>query len=156
MPYNIYNLTEEDRGAEIITADAPPALTITNLSTAGVGLQLISGASTQLLVRGATPASLNTGVAQVLIQSGSTVGSALEIGRTVAGSPTVALMRFGTLSAASAPYFEFSPGGGYVSVTSIVLTTVANFIGAVRVKVGSSYGWLPVIADAGLVGAGAF
>lgn len=154
MPYNIYNLTNENTGGQVITYDAGPALEVTNLGT-GISLSLISGPTTSLNVVSA-PVGGNTIAPAVRFMSGASAGNAVLIGRTVAGSPTVPLIFLGHLSAASAPVFEFVAGGGFVSVTSIVLTTVANFAGGVRIKVGDLFYWIPVIRDAGLVGTGAF
>lgn len=149
MPYNIYNLTEEDRGGEIITADAAPALTITNFSTAGRGLDLISGASVQLFVNGAVPASLTTSVPQVLIQSVATVGSALRVERatTNLAAPTIPLIQFNIQSTASTPVFQLL-GQSFVSCTTIRFTTGAVAgVGGIRVLYpdGTTQGWIPVM-----------
>ena len=93
--------------------------------------------------------------ATLRLSSLATTNNLLEITRDVVSSPTIALIKFGPVSAASAPAMEFTTGS-FVSVTSVVLTTVANIKGAVRVKVGNVNYWIPLVLDAGLVGAGAF
>lgn len=154
MPYNIYNLVNENSGGDIITYDAGPALSVSNIGT-GVTLALLSSPTTAINVTGA-PAGGNTIAPLARFISSASAGNALLIGRGVAASPTVPMMVFGHVSAASAPVMEFIPGGGWVSITSVVLTTVSNFNGAIRIKVGTGYHWIPTLLDAGLVGAGAF
>lgn len=124
-----------------------------NLAGAG-GIELIGTNEYDTAVLDITHTSTTNPAAR--IRSASAAGQALTVGRTVAASPTVAVMNFAHVSAASAPIFEFAAGGGFVSVTSVVLTTVANIKGAVRVKVGNVYYWIPLVLDAGLVGTGAF
>lgn len=154
MPYNIYNLTNENTGGQIVTYDAGPSLEIANLGT-GFNLNLISSPTTSLNVVGA-PVGGNTIAPAVRFVSAASAGNALVVTRTVAASPTVPLVFFGHMSAASAPIFEFVAGGGFVSVTSIVLTTAAHFAGVIRIKVGDLFYGIPAVRDAGLVGTGAF
>lgn len=152
MPYNIYNLVNENTGGEIITYDAGPSLQLTNFGT-GVGLNMPSGATTLLNVIGTPVAAAAGTIAPVArFLSAATGGNALVIGRdVVTSSPTVPLVFIGPLSSASAPVFEFGRSA-FVSVTSIG----ADAVGAVRVKFGTTLGWMPIYANAALTGTGAF
>ena len=150
MPYNIYNLTNENTGGDIITYDAGAALTLSNIGT-GIGLNMPSGPTTLINAIG-TPVGGNTIAPVARFLSAASAGNALLIGRdVVTSSPTVPLIFIGPLSAASAPVFEFGRSA-FVSVTSIG----ADAVGAVRVKFGSTLGWMPIYANAALTGTGAF
>ena len=45
---------------------------------------------------------------------------------------------------------------GFASITSVVLTTVANTDYAIRVQVGTETRWIPLFKDAAIIGAAAF
>lgn len=123
---NLVNLHGEQE-AGIIGDDAQPTLTLENTSTgAALRLKATSGAY------------------------------ALNIIPTSSGNASVAPVRFASLSTASAPIFEVAAIGGFVSCTSVVLTTVANTDYALRVKVGSEPRWIPLFKDAAIIGAATF
>ncbi len=92
------------------------------------------------------------GVLQVT--TASTTIPALNLRRTAAGSPTIAPLRIDGTSAASAALLGF--GGGFISLTSIVLTTVANFDYALPVELNGVKRYIPLVAAAGLIGGAAF
>ena len=153
MPY-LYNLDSESGGNVIGPSGSGTAvLTLSHFGTGQV-LNIVSAATTAVDATVLTT-SANTIAPVARFRSAASLGVALFLGKTVASSPTVPLVFFGALSAASAPVLEFDRSS-FVSVTSIVLTTVANSVAAVRVKYGSSYGWIPIWADAAIIGAGAF
>jgi len=79
---------------------------------------------------------------------------ALNLGRTATGSQTVGILRFGGSSMASGALMEFT--GGFISVTSIVLTTVANVDFVIPVQVGLETRYIPVFKTAAVVGAATF
>ena len=138
MGVNIYDLDNE-YGARIITDESTPALQVSNVGT-GVSLSVVSTPTTGAIFEG-----------------GSSLAAAAQFGHGAVASATIATMRIGFGgSVASGAVFEFTPNRGLVSVTSVVLTTVSNFKAAVRVKYGDQYGWIPIIADAGLVGTGVY
>lgn len=149
MPGSLFDYAN-DSGATLIldSTKTTPNLTLANFGT-GTGLTVQSVAS------GIGVDVLTTANSAARFQSAATTAVILQVGRTVPSSPTVASMKFTNASAASAPAFEFTTGS-FVSVTSVVLTTAANIKGAVRVKVGDVYYWIPLVLDAGLVGTGAF
>ena len=91
-------------------------MTISNLGGAAA-LNLVSGTSTTLQVSG-VPVSTNTIAPLVTFISATTNSNALQIGRSVTGSVTIAPLVFNHLSTASAPVIEFL--GGFISVTSIL------------------------------------
>ena len=91
--------------------------------------------------------------AGVAFRSAATEGAAALFTKTVAGSPTVAVVQFSTNSTASAPILELQ-NQGFVSATTILFTTGATAgVGAVRVKYGNNYGWIPVLPDGSVTGA---
>ena len=131
---------DAETGANIIDDDAQPTLTITNTST-GPGLSV----DDVVITSAATINAVN------LIGAGKSVNTATEgipftINRsTTVASPTVALLTLGIGSGASAPVFELSEQA-FVSCTTIQFTTVAVAgTGAIRVKYGNNYGWIPVM-----------
>lgn len=145
----IYDLNWEAGGVIIADTDTTnPALTISG--GVGGGLAFVSVA-TGIALDVTTVASPSA-----RFRSAASTGNALSVGRTVASGPTAASILFAHVSAASAPVMEFIPGGGFVSVTSVILTTVANIKGVIRVKAGDVMYNIPCILDAGLVGTGVF
>lgn len=89
----------------------------------------------------------------VSFKSSATEGVAIEFARTVAGSATVAVARLNTNSTASAPIFELT-NQSFVSATTILFTTAASAgSGAIRVKYGDNYGWIPVLRDSAVTAA---
>ena len=85
--------------------------------------------------------------------SSATEGLAVSFGKTVAGSPTVAQVRLNTNSTASAPIFELT-NQAFVSATTILFTTGATAgVGALRVKHGDNYKWIPMLPDGSVTGA---
>lgn len=149
---NTINLNAEV-GANFIGDDAQPSVTFANSSTGpglSVGrLHVSSGASVDILTTGSI---LNTANATIL--SNATEGVPLSLSRgTVVSSPTVALIRLGIGSGASAPVFELAEQS-FVSCTTIQFTTVAVAgTGAIRVKYGNNYGWIPVMNETAVTAA---
>lgn len=126
MP-NIRNIDAEI-GADMIGDDAQPTLTMRNSST-GPGLS----------------------VGRLVGSSGASL-DAVTIGG--AGTVTVAPLIIVPSSLASAPALRVLTGG-FASITSVVLTTVANTDYAIRVWVGGQPRWIPCFTDAAIIGAAA-
>ena len=126
--HNTVNLWAES-GANLIGDDSQPTFVIENTST-GDALNLRAKAGAY----------------------------ALNIIPTGTGNASIAPVRLASMSHASAPLFEIAAIGGFVSCTSVVLTTVANTDYAIRVKVGGAGGerWIPLFKDAAIIGAAAF
>lgn len=93
-------------------------------------------------------------VGTLQVRSGAAATPALYISRAAAGSPTIAPLRIAGTSAASAALIGF--GGGFISLTSVILTTAAHFDYAVPVEVGNVQRYIPLVAAGGLVGGAAF
>lgn len=133
-------------GANLIADDAEPALTLSNTGS-GPGLRTLG------LVAQST-ASIDLAYLPT-IQGGTTGTAALTVRKTVPGSISVGTLRISGGSTPSGAVLEFYEKG-FVSITSVVLTTVANSDYAIRVQVGAETRWIPVFKDAAIVGAAAF
>jgi hypothetical protein len=79
---------------------------------------------------------------------------ALIVGRSGAGSQTIGILRVNGSSMASGALLEFK--GGFISTTSVVLTTVANTDYAIPVQIGLETRYIPVFKAAAIIGAAAF
>lgn len=79
---------------------------------------------------------------------------ALSISRSVAGSQTVAALQIEGSSLASGTLINFK--GGFVSVTSILLSSAAHVDYVIPVQVGLETRYIPVWKGTGLVGGAAF
>ena len=89
----------------------------------------------------------------VTFLSSATEGVPIQFARTVVGSPTVAIARLNINSTASAPVFELS-NQAFVSATTILFTTGATAgVGALRVKHGDNYKWIPLLPDGSVTAA---
>lgn len=148
---DIVNLQAESE-KNIIGDDTTPVLTLENTSSGealklqnagGTGVQLsqISAPTTAQMVRGAAM-GLDVSVGGLAAQLKSTASEAnvLDLSRTIVGSPTVALLKAVT-STPSGALFEFGV------VDKAVISTAsagATLLYGVRVKVGNTYGWLPI------------
>lgn len=87
----------------------------------------------------------------------STAGAAipaLDVKRTAAGSQTIGLLRIEGSSLASGALMEFK--GGFVSVTSILLSSAAHVDYVIPIQVGLETRYIPVWKGTGLVGGAAF
>lgn len=78
----------------------------------------------------------------------------LTLGRTANSDPTVGTLKILGTSAASAAVMQF--GGGFISCTSILLTSVAAFDYVLPVYVGNVMRAIPLIGLASIGGAAAF
>lgn len=106
----------------------------------------------------------NEGGAQIIGDGGETDGvlqvktanavPALVIARSGIGSSTIAAFQVAGSSMASGALIGFT--GGFISATSIVLTTVANVDYVIPVQVGLQVRYLPLFKAAAVVGAAAF
>lgn len=88
--------------------------------------------------------------------TGAAAGSpVLTVRRTVPGNISVGVLRISGNSTASQAVLEFYEKG-FVSITSVVLTTVANTDYAIRVQVGTETRYIVLFKDAGIIGAAGF
>ena len=142
---NLVNLHAEI-GADLIGNDAEPALTISNTGT-GPGLRTL-GLVTQ------STASIDVAYIPTL-QGGAAGSNPVTIQRTVPGSISVGVLRISGNSTASQAVLEFYQKG-FLSITSTVLTTVANSDYAIVVQVGLETRYLPLWKAAAIIGAAAY
>src|SRR3990167_7820211 len=138
---NIVNLYAES-GADFIGDDAEPALQLSNTST-GPGLRAFGLVSTS----GASLADIDV-VGSLATRPAASV-------RQVVGNISIGVLRIHGNSVASGAVLEFATKG-FASITSVVLTTVANTDYAIRVQVGNETRWIPCFKDAAIIGAAAF
>ena len=129
---NLKNLDAEI-GADLVADDAQPAVTLKNIGT-GPGL-----------------------LAQGLVATSTASIDVAQIAQVQGGNLSIATMRI-VSSGASQPGISIETGG-FASITSTILTTVANTDFAIRVKLGTGiddqYRWIPVFKDAGITGVAA-
>jgi hypothetical protein len=148
----IYDLDNEYGGKILGDTDTPgPSLEV-NSNASQTAFQVASTAS-------ANPIQVDSFAGfSARFRSIATAGTALTVGRTVVGSPTVGLLTFNHTSMASAAIITFN--GGYVSTTSIlgIGATGAGlgFDYVIPVSLGGVIRGIPVTSLASLVGAGAF
>lgn len=142
---NLINLDAEI-GADYIADDAQPGVEFRNTGT-GPGLK----------VRGlvvVSTASIDR--ANLLnIDGSSATAPALTVTQTAVGNLSIGVLKIVGNSVASGAVLEFS-NKGFASITSVVLTTVANTDYAIRVQVGLETRWIPLFKDAAVIGAAAF
>jgi len=127
---NTVNLDAEE-GANIIGDDAEPTLALRNTSTApGLRVYGVVATSTASIDAAVLGAGGNLSIAPARIIGGG------------ASFPALSVETF-----------------GFASITSTVLTTVANTDFALRVKVGTGtddqFRWIPVFKDAAMIGTAA-
>ena len=142
---NLPNLDAESQ-ADIIGDDAQPTLALKNTSTGpglrAFGLVNTSTASVDILNL-VTAIETNSATAGVLVRNGAV------------GNMSIGVLRVQGNSVASGSVLEFT-NKGFASITSVVLTTVANTDYAIRVQVGLETRWIPLFKDAAIIGAAAF
>lgn len=85
------------------------------------------------------------------VQTGSNTVPAFTVGRTVAGNASQGAFKFLSVSNASGAVMSFAPGS-FVSVTSVILTTVANIDYVIPVEMNGEARYIPVIKAAGING----
>lgn len=133
-------------GADIVGNDAQPTLKLVNTSS-GPGLLTLGLVAT-------STASIDK-LYVPTIESASTTVAALTVRKTVPGNMSIGTLRISGNSLASGAVLEFYEKG-FASITSVVLTTVANTDYAIRVQVGTETRWIPLFKDAAIIGAATF
>lgn len=123
---NLVNLYAET-GADMIGDDAQPTLTLNNTSTG---------------------ADVRVGIVE-------STGEGVLVRRAEAGSQTVGVLRIQGQSIASGAAIEFTTKS-FISITSTVLTTVANTDYAIPVQIGLETRYIPAFKAAALIGGAAF
>ena len=123
-------------------------------------LNIDATANPDLVGDAATPTltlrNTSTGAALLaaIIENDSTTAGVL-VRRSVVGNLSIGVLRVQGSSIASGAVLEFT-NKGFASITSVVLTTVANTDYAIRVQVGLETRWIPLFKDAAVIGAAAF
>lgn len=123
---NIVNFYAET-GADLIGDDTAPSFTLNNTSTG---------------------ADLRAGILEPS-------GEGLLVRRADVGGQSVGVLRLQGNSLASGAVIEFT-NKAFISITSTVLTTVANTDYAIPVQVGLETRYIPVFKAAALIGGAAF
>lgn len=141
---NLVNLYAESQ-ADMIGDDNSPALTLSNTGN-GPGLRVYGLVST-------STASID--VADLPIIQSSAAGNTVLIRRTAVGSQSVGVLKIQGSSTASGAAIEFA-NKAFISITSTVLTTVANTDYAIPVQVGLETRYIPCFKAAALIGGAAF
>lgn len=141
---NLVNLYAET-GADYIGDDSGPSLQFYNSST-GPGLQVgrlnaVSTASIDIL--------------DVPILQRSAAAAGVLVRNTVVGNQSIGVLRIQGNSVASGAAIEFTTKA-FISITSTVLTTVANTDYAIVVQAGLETRYIPLFKAAALVGGAAF
>lgn len=160
MPF-IYDLDNEGGGQILADSDTAQAALKVNNNAAGQPALAIqstaSGAAVAISAIQGIGLDVDAKDANAVagdFRSNATAGNAVVIGKTVNSSITLASLKFLGTSVASAALMQFA--GGFISLTSIVLTTVANFDYALPVVVGGEVRYIPLIGGGGIVGGAAF
>ena len=141
---NLVNLYAES-GADLIGDDNTPALTLSNTGN-GPGLQVgrlhaVSTASIDILVT-------------TRVQSANAT-TPVRIEQTVVGNQSIGGLQLVGASVASGAVIEFR-NKSFISITSTVLTTVANTDYAIPVQVGLETRYIPCFKAAAIIGGAAF
>ena len=144
---NLVNLDAEVN-ADLIGDDAQPALRLQVIGSTGPGLRSYglvntSTASIDVLNLAGQIIETNSATTGVLVRNGAV------------GNMSIGVLRVQGNSVASGAVLEFTQKG-FVSITSVILTTVANTDYAIRVQVGLETRWIPLFKDAAIFGAAAF
>lgn len=161
MAKSIYDLDNEG-GLEIIggSANTQAALKINNNAAGYSALSVLSTASgAAVQISGIQGIGLDVDAKDATavagdFRSNATAGNAVIIGKTVNSSITVASLKFLGTSVASAAIMQFA--GGFISCTSIILTSVAHTDYALPVVVGGEVRYIPLVKGAALIGGAAF
>ena len=103
---------------------------------------------------GASITGDTTAAPALTVKNGAAANPVISIARNAAGSQTIGLMKLGGSSLASGALMEF--GGGFISCTSVVLTTVANTDYCIPVQVGLETRYIPTFKAAAIIGGAAF
>ena len=142
---NLVNIHGEPT-AEIVGDGTEPALTLTVRGSTGPGGEvrgLVATSTASIDIVNTTNIDTNSATAGVLVR------------QNVVGNMSIEVLRVQGNSVASGAVLEFT-NKGFISITSVVLTTVANTDYAIRVQVGNQTRWIPLFKDAGIVGTAAF
>lgn len=157
----IYDLDNTGGGQILGNSDnTAPALKLDSSAAGYPALSILSTASGAPIKATVINSSIDIDsvaasvVPAVDVRSGATIYPAVSFGRTVNGSSTIGYVQFLGTSVASGAIMNFA--GGFISLTSVVLTTVANTDYAIPVQVGLEVRYIPVFKAAALIGGAAF
>ena len=152
----IYDLDAEYGGTILSDSNtAAPALQVNSNAAGQPAIGVYSTASgSPVIVDNSQFGNVSVIAPGARFRATATGARALEIISTVAQDAGVAPLRIGHLSAASAVVAQF---GSFVSVTSVIFTTVANVDYVIRVALGDgTFRSIPLFKDAGVIGSAAF
>jgi len=157
----IYDLDNEGGGQILSDSNTGgPALQVNSNAAGQPALALLSTASgsvikvTAISGVGVDADSVSTTHAAGDFRSGATTGPALTVGRTVNATASIGALQFLGTSAASGAIMGFK--GGFISLTSILLTSAAHFDYVIPVELNGEARYIPVIKGSGLVGGAVF
>jgi hypothetical protein len=143
----IYDLDNENGGQ--ILSDLGTTAPALKVNSNGAGYPAIAVTSTA----SGYPIEVKSFNQPASFKSVMTVKRAVEFGRTVNGTASVAPVLFAGASAASGAVMGFT---GCISLTSVVLTTVANTDYAIPVEINGEARYIPVFKKEALIGAAVF
>ena len=152
----IYDLDNEYGGVILADSDSTgPALQVNSNAAGQSALAILSTASgSPMIIRAVQAGNASIVPNATLIQSTATTSPAVTFGRTVNGGATIGVVQFAGTSVASGAIMGFK--GGFVSCTSIVLTSVANFDYVLPVEVNGVVRYIPLVGAAGVIGGATF
>lgn len=157
----IYDLDNKGGGQIIgLSGNTQPALSVDSRVAGIPAIACLSTASgsvvkvTAISGAGIDADSVSTTNPAGDFRSAATIGPALIVGRTVASLPTIAPFKILHPSCASAAVMEL--GGGFISCTSIVLTSVANTDYVFPISLNGVIRYIPCFGAAAVVGGATF
>lgn len=157
----IYALDDEGGGKIFSDADtAAPALRIeSNGSGAALAANSFSAGYPGILVESTAsgyPLDVTAinGTYGSRFRSAVTGGAALIVGKSVTGSPTIAPIKILNPSCASAALMEFE--GGFISCTSVILTSVAHTDYVIPVSINGAIRYIAAFQKEAVQGGAAF
>ena len=100
-------------------------------------------------------ATSQASISDLNVQSSLATEPSLIVKRDVVGNMSIGVAEFIGNSVVSGAMLEFSGPCAFISITSVVLTTVANTDYAIRVQVGLETRNIPLFKDAAIIGAAA-
>lgn len=133
-----------------------PTLKVTNMALTGTASVTAADIPTLSVTDIALTGAASIVAANIPTLRGAVAGSSpVTVRRTAPGSISIGVLRISGNSTASQAVLEFFEKG-FISITSTVLTTVANTDYAIVVQVGTETRYLPLFQAAAIVGAAAY
>lgn len=144
----IYDLDNEGGGQILQDSDgSAPALRVNSNAAGQPAMAVASTVS-------AYPVQIDSLGLPARFRSTVSTAPAVLIDHTVNSVQTIAPLRFAGTSVASGALVEFQ--GGFISCTSVILTSVANTDYCIPVQVGLETRYIPTFKAAAIIGGAAF